>query len=111
MGLQRSFGVIVKPHCAGWQRFLHSLWANRPPSRLYRNSIGHGGLYCAACHNSPHAELPTAQARDAVQVLRVQGTSTYIRSCTVCHLSTPTGPGPHGYNPVSKVDNWKIYGL
>lgn len=71
--------------------------------KLYRNSIGHGGLYCTACHNSPHAELPTGQSRDAVQVLRLQGKSTYIKNCLVCHTSQPLGAGPHNV-----ITSWRI---
>lgn len=66
------------------------------PGKLYRQSIGHGGVYCAACHNSPHAELPTVQSRDGIQAVRVQGEATYIRDCLVCHTRPPDGPGPHG---------------
>lgn len=64
--------------------------------KLYRHSRGHGGIYCEACHNSTHAELPTAVANDSVQAMRVQGQATFIKNCTVCHTNRPTGPGPHG---------------
>ncbi|MCB2155727.1 cytochrome c3 family protein [bacterium] len=63
---------------------------------LYRQSTGHGGVYCAACHNSPHALMPTTQSRDWVQSMRVQGTATYIKDCLVCHTEQPMAPGPHG---------------
>lgn len=66
------------------------------PGKLYKQSTGHGGLYCSVCHNSPHAELPTVQPRDAVQAQRVQGASTFIKDCSVCHTVTPAGAGPHG---------------
>lgn len=72
-------------------------------STLYRNSTGHGGLYCAACHNSPHAILPTSEDRDGVQSLRVQGNSSFIKNCLVCHTKQPEGPGPHGI-----VTSWRI---
>lgn len=70
---------------------------------LYRNSTGHGGLYCTACHNSPHAVLPTVQPRDMVQALRVQGKATYIKNCLVCHKTQPLGAGPHGV-----LTSWRI---
>jgi hypothetical protein len=63
---------------------------------LYRNSKGHGNLYCPACHNSPHAIVPTREANDNLQSIRVQGHSGVIRECMVCHSTPPTGPGPHG---------------
>lgn len=64
--------------------------------KLYRNSIGHGGMYCAACHGSPHAEVPTAQPRDGYQSMRIQGRVAPLADCAVCHTTTPAGPGPHG---------------
>ncbi len=76
--------------------------------KLYRQSRGHGGLYCAACHNSPHAELPTAQPRDAMQALRVQGRATFIRDCSVCHSTRPSGPGPHGLLAPSTPSGWTL---
>jgi hypothetical protein len=63
---------------------------------LYRFSRGHGGLYCSACHNSPHAILPTVQPRDGVQMTRLQGSATYAKRCLICHTTQPLGPGPHG---------------
>ncbi len=77
--------------------------------KLYRNSVGHGGVYCEAYHNSTHAELPTVQPRDAVQVERLQGTSSYIRNCHVCHMSQPLGPGPHGLVIASADTVWMFY--
>ncbi len=66
------------------------------PGTLYRNSIGHGGVYCTACHGSPHAELPTVQPRDNFQAIRVQGVAKTISNCMVCHTKLPRDPGPHG---------------
>jgi hypothetical protein len=67
------------------------------PGTLYRNSIGHGGLYCESCHNSTHAILPSREVRDNLQTIALQGYAGTITECTVCHgLSVPTGAGPHG---------------
>ena len=30
---------------------------------LYRNEMGHGNIYCAACHESPHASTPAGRLR------------------------------------------------
>ena len=68
------------------------------PNTLFRNSRGHGGVYCEACHGSPHAIFPSREARDNLQSIRLQGSAGVIRDCFVCHQSYPTGPGPHGYN-------------
>lgn len=64
---------------------------------LYRNSRGHGGMYCEACHGSPHAIFPTVQPRDNLQSIRLQNHAGKIDDCRVCHGYTPTEPGPHGY--------------
>ena len=65
------------------------------PGTLYRNSTGHGGLYCESCHNSTHAVLPSREANDNLQSIALQGYPGTITECTVCHLTTPDGPGPH----------------
>ncbi len=66
------------------------------PGQLYRNSKGHGGLYCEACHGSPHAILPSTEANDNIQNIGLQGSPGVLRDCTVCHNPVPAGPGPHG---------------
>jgi hypothetical protein len=64
---------------------------------LYRNRTAHGGggIYCAACHGSPHAIYPTLTARDNEQSIRLQGTAGYISQCSVCHGETPDEPFWH----------------
>jgi hypothetical protein len=66
------------------------------PGKLFRNSRGHGNLYCSTCHGSPHAILPTVVDRDNVQNIALQGYSGILRDCSVCHGYMPSGPGPHG---------------
>ena len=67
------------------------------PDTLFRNSTGHGGLYCSACHGSTHAILPSMEPRDNMQVIALQGYADTLRECTVCHGDNiPDGPGPHG---------------
>jgi hypothetical protein len=65
------------------------------PGKLYRQSTGHGGLFCSACHGSPHAILPTIQPNDNLQNIRLQGSAGTLKKCSVCHLTPPIGPGPH----------------
>ncbi len=62
---------------------------------LYRLSTEHGGLYCAACHDSPHAIAPSREHNDAIKFVGWQGFGGTLRSCTVCHTTWPTDPGPH----------------
>jgi hypothetical protein len=63
---------------------------------LYRQSIGHKGIRCAACHDSPHAIAPTNQANDAIKFLGWQEKNGPLTKCTVCHLTQPTKSMPHG---------------
>jgi hypothetical protein len=64
---------------------------------LYRNSKAHGGggIYCAACHGSPHAIYPTLTERDNQQSIRLQGHAGPISECQVCHLQQPDEPFWH----------------
>ncbi|MFH1153898.1 MAG: hypothetical protein V1793_08780 [Pseudomonadota bacterium] len=55
---------------------------------LYRNAKGHGNLYCAACHGSPHAMVPTTQSSDNYQAIQYQGKAKSIGSCGACHESS-----------------------
>ncbi len=57
-------------------------------SVLYRNAIGHGGLSCPACHQSPHAMVPSSHATDNAQAIQYQGKAVSIGSCAVCHDSS-----------------------
>ncbi len=67
------------------------------PDTLYRNSKGHGGLFCETCHGSPHAILPSTQANDNIQNIALQGHAGTLTDCKVCHgANVPSGPGPHG---------------
>ncbi len=63
---------------------------------LYRMSSDHGGVYCAGCHDSPHAIAPSREPNDALKFIGWQGRSGTLRKCTVCHTTWPTEAGPHG---------------
>ncbi|MEZ6242734.1 MAG: multiheme c-type cytochrome [Phycisphaerales bacterium] len=65
------------------------------PGTLYRNSVGHKGVACFACHGSPHAITPTVTERDNLQAIRAQGHSGIIAECTACHTQTPGEPFFH----------------
>jgi hypothetical protein len=55
-------------------------------SALYRNSKGHGNMYCTACHGSPHAMYPSRETSDNYQPNQYQGsTIKTIGSCGACH--------------------------
>ncbi len=59
------------------------------PNTLFRDSKGHHGVHCAACHNSPHAITPTIKMEDNAQAIALQGHAGVINTCTVCHTETP----------------------
>ena len=65
------------------------------PGKLFRESRGHGGLYCSTCHGSPHAIVPTSNPRDNIQNISLQGFSGTLSKCDVCHGYTPSSGGPH----------------
>jgi len=58
---------------------------------LYRNARGHGNLFCAVCHGSPHAMVPTSVSSDNYQAVQYQGKAKTIGSCGVCHRSSRGG--------------------
>jgi hypothetical protein len=63
---------------------------------LYRMSQEHGGVYCAGCHDSPHAIAPSREPNDRIKFIAWQGHAGALDTCTVCHATAPTGEGPHG---------------
>jgi hypothetical protein len=65
---------------------------------LYRQSTGHGGLFCEACHDSTHAIAPSLQPNDGIKFMALQGQAGPLLHCTVCHVTKPTNGGPHGSN-------------
>jgi len=76
------------------------------PDMLYRNSKGHGGVFCEGCHGSTHAIWPNQNplANDNVAATQLQGHSGPISECTTCHTNGSLGltlNGPHGIHPVN----------
>jgi hypothetical protein len=76
------------------------------PDALYRNSKGHGGIACEACHGSTHAVWPNADpsANDNVAAQILQGHAGTVIECSACHRpgSLPlTTRGPHGLHNVN----------
>jgi hypothetical protein len=57
--------------------------------KLYRESRSHHGIYCAACHGSPHAVAPSTVAADNVQAMEFQGHAGTIDQCSRCHINLP----------------------
>lgn len=71
---------------------------------LYRNSLGHGGMACEACHGSPHAEWPVepSSANDNLAAKSLQGYRGTLFDCGICHTRSIdlTLDGPHGMHQV-----------
>ena len=75
-------------------------------ANLFRYSVGHGGVFCSACHGSPHAEYPSLDLNDNVAPIALQGYAAKITECSVCHTSglPSTGlDGPHGIHAVGQA--------
>jgi hypothetical protein len=92
-----------------WRATSDTTFATNPdkPSAgksLFRYSVGHGGVYCSACHGSQHAEYPSLQPNDNVYSTNLQGYAGKIVECTVCHVSAPStqNGGPHGLHNIDQ---------
>jgi hypothetical protein len=78
---------VDEPRCGGCHQ--RTGFDFEQPNTLFRNSKGHSGVHCEACHGSPHAIVPTVTAEDNIQALTLQGHTGTISKCTVCHSSQP----------------------
>ena len=85
---------LQEPSCA--MSGCHSSIYAEQPGLLFRQSKGHGGLYCSACHGSPHAIYPSTEDNDNVENIALQGFAGKLSDCTVCHGVIPSSAGPHG---------------
>ncbi len=85
---------LEEPRCGATD--CHGPNYSEEPGLLFRQSKGHGGLYCSTCHGSPHAIVPSTNDNDNVQNINLQGYAGILNKCTVCHGVNPTGAGPHG---------------
>ncbi len=93
---------LAEPRCDSCHK--EPEYAQNQP--LYRNSTGHGGIYCAACHDSPHAIAPSRETNDSIKFVELQGHNGPLNTCTVCHMTQPTGPGPHGMAAPPVMTSW-----
>jgi hypothetical protein len=85
---------LQEPSCGSTQ--CHGSQYAEEPGKLFRQSRGHGGLFCSACHGEPHAIVTSRVARDNVENIALQGYAGTLNRCQVCHGVMPSGPGPHG---------------
>lgn len=69
------------------------------PGKLFKESIGHGGVRCTTCHGPPHAMVRAANELDNYQYVRMTGSSEPVHECTTCHLQEPQGDFFHRVRP------------
>jgi len=79
---------VTEPRCADCHT--RPRFEFEQPGKLFRESVGHGGVTCMACHGSPHALGPAVTEVDNLQATVHQGVDGMIRECTVCHTSQPS---------------------
>lgn len=89
---------VTEPACA----LCHAATGVNTGATLYRDSAGHGGVYCAACHQSPHAMVPSREASDNYQALYYQGAALSIGSCGACHRSS-RGPAEDEFDEFAEA--------
>jgi len=89
---------VDEPRCADCHGKTNPSLQYEQPNTLYRDSRGHHGVHCSACHGSPHAITPTVVAADNVQAVTVQGHAGTINKCTVCHSQQPGDSFDHRFS-------------
>jgi len=80
------------------------------PGKLFKDSKGHGGMFCSVCHGAPHAVYPSRNDRDNAQIIALQGNQGTLTDCLVCHGSYIPGAGPHGFLPNSSEFSNSLHG-
>jgi hypothetical protein len=84
---------VTEPRCDDCHH--HPGYEYEQAGTLFRDSRGHGGIYCEACHNSTHALTPARDYNDNVQSIMLQGRAGTIQDCTVCHAAKPRAKFQH----------------
>jgi len=80
---------VNEPSCGSCHKQRRPEFDFEEPGKMFKDSRGHHGVHCAACHGSPHAIGPAVTAVDNLQAIEHQGFAGTIRKCTVCHATTP----------------------
>ena len=76
---------------------------------LFRESMGHGGVYCEGCHDSTHAVAASRETNDALKFIQLQGHAGSLRDCTVCHITPPADMFTHMGAPVVINPPFKMF--
>lgn len=80
---------VDEPTCAQCHQKRKPKFEFEERGKLFKDSKGHGGVHCAACHGPQHATGPAVTAPDNAQAILQQGSAGVIRDCTVCHSKKP----------------------
>jgi hypothetical protein len=88
---------VDEPTCASCHQQRKPSFGFEQSGKLYKQSLGHHGIPCSACHGSPHALTPAVTAPDNAQSIALQGFAGPIRKCTVCHTRQPDDPFDHNF--------------
>lgn len=80
---------VDEPTCAQCHQKRKSNFEFEQRGKLFKDSKGHGGVHCAACHGPQHATTPTVTTADNAQAILQQGKAGVISDCTVCHSKKP----------------------
>ena len=86
---------VDEPTCASCHKKRKPHFQFEEPGKLFKESRGHGGIHCSACHGPQHATGPATTAADNVQAIQHQGHAGTISKCTVCHSKQPDEPFFH----------------
>jgi len=72
---------------------------------LYKDSVGHGGVQCSACHGATHAIYGSSKDEDNIQNELAQGHAGTLSKCTSCHQNMPitVNGGPHGMHSTGSI--------
>ncbi len=86
---------VDEPTCGSCHQKRKPNFQFEEPGKLFKDSRGHGGVHCAACHGPQHATGPAVTAADNAQAIQHQGHAGTISKCTVCHKKQPEDPFFH----------------
>ncbi len=89
---------IDEPRCESCHKISRPSFQFEQANTLFKDSKGHHGVHCAACHGSPHAITPTLTDADNIQAINLQGQAGPISNCLVCHTGTPDEGFGHRYS-------------
>jgi hypothetical protein len=86
---------IDEPTCGQCHTKINPRFQYEQPGKLFKDSKGHGGIFCSSCHGPQHAVGPATTDADNVQAILHQGHAGPISKCTVCHTQQPNEPFFH----------------